>query len=74
VDLSNPKSLSKFEISMKTDMLDKNCELSIKPPSIMENFTAYIFRIDPVTLKTIPGEYKRRIGLNIEILEKLKFL
>jgi hypothetical protein len=40
----------------------------------VENLTWYISRIDPVTLKIIPGEYEGRIDPRIKTLEKLKFL
>jgi hypothetical protein len=62
-------------ISIKINMLGMDCKVSIcNLSSTVENFTAHISGIDPVTFKTIPGEYRRRIDLNIDNLENLKSL
>jgi hypothetical protein len=62
-------------ISIKINMFDMDCSLSIcNLSSTVESFTAHISGIDPVTLKTIPGKYERRIYLNINNLENLKSL
>jgi hypothetical protein len=66
--------LSCVGMFMNINMLNMNDRLSIKLPSAMENFIAHISRIDPVTFKTIPGEYEGRIQLYINTLEKLKSL
>jgi hypothetical protein len=41
------------ETFMKINMLNKNCELWITPPSAVEKFTAHISRIDAETSKDI---------------------
>jgi hypothetical protein len=56
----NFEKLSSVRMSMKINMLGMDCLLSICDlSSTVENFTAHIFRIDPVTFKAIPDEYKR---------------
>jgi hypothetical protein len=62
------------EMFMKISMLNVTNRLSIELPSNLEKFTAHISRIDPVTSKTISGEYKGRINLTIKTLKKLQFL
>jgi hypothetical protein len=63
-----------IEMSMKINMLNMNCELSIELPPNLRNFTAHISRIDPATSKTISSESKGGINLTIKTLKKLKFL
>jgi hypothetical protein len=61
-------------MSMKINMLNMNCGLSIELPPNLKIFTAHISRIDPITSKTISGEYKGGINLTINTLEQLKSL
>jgi hypothetical protein len=56
----NFENLTCVEISIKINMFDMDCTLSICNLSLaVESFTAHISGIDPVTFKTIPAEYKR---------------
>jgi hypothetical protein len=62
-------------IFIKISMLYMDSRLSIcNLSSTVENFTAHISEIDPVTFKIIPGEYEGTINLNITNLENLKSL
>jgi hypothetical protein len=71
----NFENLTCVGISIKINMLCRGCSLSIcHLSSTVENFTMHIFRIDPVTFKTITSVNQRSMHLNINNMENLKSL
>jgi hypothetical protein len=71
----NFQSLPCVGISIKINILAINCSLSIDNlSSTVENFTAYIFRTDPITFKPTTSVNQRPINLVINNLENLKSL
>jgi hypothetical protein len=71
----NFENLPCVGISIKINMLCRGCSLSISNlSSTVESFTMHIFKIDPVTFKTIKTVNQSPICLVINNLENLKSL
>jgi hypothetical protein len=67
------KKLLCVEMFMKINTSEMDSQLSINPPSTMENFAAHILRINPKNFEIIEGKVIK-INLYIDNLKKLKSL